>query len=206
MPFDRLRRREFVMLLGGAAAAWPLVSSAQQPPPAQVGYLDTESLERRRATVAGVHRGLEQSGYVEGRNLNVLYRWADDRLERLPGLAADLVGHQVAVIIAVPDASALAAKAATKSTPIVFLVGANPVNTGLVTSLSRPGANLTGIYSLSIEMAAKRLELLHELLPSATTLGYLVNPANAVVTETETTEMQVAAHNRGLRLFSMPVT
>ncbi len=153
MHFGQIKRREFITLISGAAA-WPLAARAQQPGTAVIGYLDTESLETRRATVAGIHRGLMESGYVEGHNLNVVYRWAENRLERLAGLAADLVGRQVAVIVAVPDASALAAKEATKSTPIVFLVGANPVDTGIVTTLNRPGGNLTGIYSLSIEMAA----------------------------------------------------
>ena len=202
MHFGQIKRREFITLLSGAAA-WPLAARAQQPGTAVIGYLDTEFVRNATGDRRGDSSRLDGSGYVEGHNLNVVYRWAENRLERLAGLAADLVGRQVAVIVAVPDASALAAKEATKSTPIVFLVGANPVDTGIVTTLNRPGGNLTGIYSLSIEMAAKRLELLHELLPAATSMAYLVNPANEVVADTETREMQVAARNRGVRLVTV---
>ena len=202
MHFGQIKRREFITLLSGAAA-WPLAARAQQPGTAVIGYLDTEMLRNATGDRRGDSSRLDGSGYVEGHNLNVVYRWAENCLERLAGLAADLVGRQVAVIVAVPDASALAAKEATKSTPIVFLVGANPVDTGIVTTLNRPGGNLTGIYSLSIEMAAKRLELLHELLPAATSMAYLVNPANEVVADTETREMQVAARNRGVRLVTV---
>jgi putative ABC transport system substrate-binding protein len=195
-----MRRREFIAGLGGAAA-WPLAARAQQSAVPVIGYLDTGSLETRRATVAGVHHGLSETGFVEGRNLEVVYRWAEDRLERLPSLAADLVHRQVAVIVAIPDQAALAAKAATNSTPIVFLVGVHPDEIGLVTSLHRPGSNLTGISSLSTEMAAKRLQLLREFLPAATSIAFLVNPANPAVAETESREMLVVAGTLGVHLL-----
>jgi putative ABC transport system substrate-binding protein len=195
-----MQRREFITGLG-SAAAWPVVARAQQPPVPVVGYLDASWLETSRERVAAVHRGLSETGYVEGRNLAVEYRWADDRLDRLPALAADLVRRQVAVIVAVPTPAALAAKAATKSIPIIFGIGADPVEIGLVASLNRPGGNLTGIANLSIAVAAKRLGLLHELLPAATVIAYLVNPANPVFAEPETKELQVAARTLGVRLL-----
>jgi len=195
-----MKRREFIAGLG-SAAAWPIAARAQQPALPVVGYLDTGSLATRRATVAGVLRGLSETGYFVGRNLEVVYRWAEDRLERLPSLVADLVRRQVAVIIAVPDQAALAAKAGTKSMPIVFLIASNPVETGLVTSLNLPSGNLTGISTLSIEMEAKRLQLLHELVPAATAIGFLVNPTNPAVAETETREMQDAARALGVHLL-----
>jgi putative tryptophan/tyrosine transport system substrate-binding protein len=147
-----MRRREFIAGLG-SAPAWPLAARAQRTTVPLVGYLDTGSLETRREVVAALHRGLSQTGYVEGRNLAVEYRWAEDRLDRLPALAAELVRRQVAVIVAAPTPAALAAKAATKSIPIVFSTGADPVETGLVASLNRPGGNLTGISNLDIASA-----------------------------------------------------
>jgi putative ABC transport system substrate-binding protein len=182
--------------------AWPLTAPAQQAMPA-IGYLDAGSLGAviRKQGVAAVHRGLSESGYVEGRNLAVEYRWAEGRTDQLPGLAADLVRRQVAVIFAWGTPSALAAKAATKSIPIVFIMGADPVEAGLVASLNRPGGNLTGISVLNITVAAKRLELLHELVPAATSIAYLVNPITAVYAETETRELLIAARILGVRLL-----
>jgi len=197
-----MKRRQFIAGLGGAAAAWPLVARAQQPAVPVIGYLDPGSLETRREVVTAVHRGLSEIGYVEGRNLAVEYRWAEDRLDRLPGLADDLVRRQVAVIVAPGSTpAALAAKAATKSIPIVFEIGVNPIDAGLVASLNRPGGNATGMSSLSIGVTAKRLELLHELLPTATALAYLVNPASPAFADIETRELQVAAHTLGVRLL-----
>jgi ABC-type uncharacterized transport system substrate-binding protein len=197
-----MNRRAFISALGGAAASsclWPLAARAQQQPRI-IGYLDTSSREARRATVAGILRGLSETGYVEGRNLDVVYAWAEEHLERLSSLADDLVRRRVGAIIAVPDQSAVAAKAATKSIPVVFLLAANPVEARLVSSLNRPDGNATGVVSLSIEMAVKRLEVMHELVPAATSMAYLVNPSNPIVTENETREMQVAARTIGIHL------
>jgi putative ABC transport system substrate-binding protein len=195
-----MNRREFIAGLGGAVA-WPLTARAQQPGMPVIGYLDAGSLETRRDAVAAFHRGLSETGYVEGRNVAVEYRWAEDHLDRLPALAADLVRRQVAVVVALPVPSALAAKAATKSIPIVFQVGVDPVEVGLVASLNRPGGNLTGIYNLNTAVVAKRLQLLHELVPAATSIAFLVNPTNAVAAETQTRELQAAARILGVRLL-----
>ena len=178
-----------------------MVARAQQPAMPVIGYLDAGSLETRRENVAALHHGLSETGYFEGRNLAVEYRWAENRLDRLPALAADLVRHQVAVIIATPTPAAVAAKAATQSIPIVFTTGADPVEIGLVASLNRPGGNLTGMANLTTAVAAKRLALLHELMPAATLIAYLVNPTNPVFAEPETKELQAAARTLGVRLL-----
>jgi putative ABC transport system substrate-binding protein len=197
-----MKRRTFIAGLG-SAAAWPVVARGQAAMPV-IGYLDPGSLEMRREVVAGVHRGLAETGYVEGRNLAVEYRWGEDHLERLPALATDLVRRQLAVIVAPGSTpAALAAKAATKSIPIVFLTGANPVEIGLVASLNRPGGNLTGITSLNVEVAAKRLELLHKLVPTATSIANLVNPTNPAFAEPEMRELQAASQILGLRLLNV---
>jgi putative tryptophan/tyrosine transport system substrate-binding protein len=175
--------------------------SAQQPAMRVIGYLEAGSLERTRENVAAVQRGLSESGYVEGRNLTVEYRWAEDHLERLPALVDDLVRRQVAVIVVTTTPAVFAAKAATKSIPIVFSMGADPVETGLVASLNRPGGNITGIYNLNTTVEAKRLQLLHELVPAATSIAFLVNPTNAVIAEAQTRELQIAARTLGLRLL-----
>jgi putative tryptophan/tyrosine transport system substrate-binding protein len=196
-----VRRREFIAGLG-STAAWPVVARAQQQAAMPViGYLDPGSLETRRETLAAVHRGLSETGYAEGRNLAIEYRWGDYRLERLPALANDLVRRQVAVIVVTSTPAALAAKAATKSIPIVFEMGSDPVETGLVASLNRPGGNLTGISSLTAAVTAKRLELLHELMPAATLFACLVDPTDAVVAEAETRDLQAAARILGVRLL-----
>jgi putative tryptophan/tyrosine transport system substrate-binding protein len=195
-----MKRRQFIAGLV-SAAAWPLAARAQQPAMPVIGYLDGGSLDTTRENVEAFHRGLSETGYVEGRNLAVEYRWAEDRLERLPGLAADLVRRQVAVIVARTTPAALAAKAATKSIPIVFTMGSDPIETGLVASLNRPGGNITGISNLDDAVVAKRLELLHELMPAARSIAYLVNPTNAVFAETETRELQTAARILGVRLL-----
>jgi putative ABC transport system substrate-binding protein len=173
-----MRRRDFITLLGGAAA-WPLAAHAQQRPAMPViGYIEAGSLATASDRLVAVHRGLSEIGYVEGRNLAIEYRWGEDHLDRLPALADDLVHRQVAAIIALTTVVAMAAKAATKSIPIAFSSGADPVETGLVASLNRPGGNLTGFYSFIDTVAAKRLELLHEMVPAATLIGYLVDPTN----------------------------
>jgi putative tryptophan/tyrosine transport system substrate-binding protein len=194
-----VRRREFIAGLGGAVA-WPLAARAQRPAVPVIGCLNPGSLDTTRELVAAVHRGLSSIGYVEGRNLAVEYRWAEYRSDRLTVLVDDLVRRQVAVILAVASAARVA-KAATKTIPIVFVSGNDPVATGLVASLNRPGGNLTGISILNTAVAAKRLELLHELVPTASLLAFVANTTRATGPETETRELQVAAATLGVRLL-----
>jgi putative tryptophan/tyrosine transport system substrate-binding protein len=198
-----MRRREFIAGLGGAAA-WPVAAWAQQPAIPVIGYLSDGSRETRRDYLAPFLRGLAEIGYVEGRDVTIEYRWAEDRNDRLPDLAADLVRRQVAVI-ATPNgtAAALAAKGATESIPVVFLVGADPVQVGLVGSLNRPGGNLTGVVSLSGELGAKRLELLHEAVPAATLIAYLTNPTNPIYANAEALSVQAAAGPLGVGLLTL---
>jgi ABC-type uncharacterized transport system substrate-binding protein len=173
-------RREFVALLGGAAVTWPLVARAQQPAMPVVGFLSgsNRSYYESAGLIAAFHQGLHEAGFVERQNLAIAFRWADNRNERLPALVAELVDLQVAVLVAAGGPPSVAAKAATTSIPIVFLTAVNPVETGLVTSLSRPGGNLTGVTLLSVELAAKKLQLLHELVPTATNIALLINSTN----------------------------
>jgi putative tryptophan/tyrosine transport system substrate-binding protein len=175
-----VRRREFITLLGGGAAAWPLAARAQQPAMPVIGYLNNGSPESDASRLTGLRRGLNEIGYVEGRNFVIEYRWAGNQADRLPALAADLVQLRVTVIVAAGLLPALAAKAATTSIPIVFSVAADPVQLGLVASLNRPGGNLTGTNSLIGELGAKGLAVLHELMPSIATIGFLENPNNPV--------------------------
>jgi putative ABC transport system substrate-binding protein len=202
-----MRRREFIAGIGGAAI-WPVIGLAQQSAVPAIGFLHTGARDAAGGAmiVAAVRRGLFETGYVEGRNLNIEYRWAQDHLERLPELAADLVRRQVAAIIVATTPAALAAKAATRSIPVVFSIGTDPVYSGLVASLNRPGGNLTGVYNLNNEVAAKRLEVLHEIVPAATLFAYLVNPANPAFAETETREMSAAAGKLGVNLLILNVT
>ena len=175
-----MRRREFITLLGGGAVAWPLAAGAQQPAMPVIGYLNNGSPESDASRLTGLRRGLNEIGYVEGRNFVIEYRWAGNQADRLPALAADLVQLRVTVIVAAGLLPALAAKAATTSIPIVFNVAADPVQLGLVASLNRPGGNLTGTNSLIGELGAKGLAVLHELMPSIATIGFLENPNNPV--------------------------
>jgi putative ABC transport system substrate-binding protein len=196
-----MKRREFITLLGGAAVAWPIAASAQQPTMPVIGVLDVELPELRilpdRARAFG--RGLSEAGFVEGQNIATEYWWADGRSDQLPALAAELVHRQVAVIVATGVAAALAAKSATQTIPIVFFTGVNPVAFGIVASLNRPGGNLTGVTSLFDEVAPKRLELMHELVPTATTMALLVNPSNPNA-EAQSRDMQAAGRTLGLQL------
>jgi putative tryptophan/tyrosine transport system substrate-binding protein len=198
-----MKRREFITLLGGASAApilRPLAARAQQPAMPVIGFMHSGSADAFAPQVSAFQQGLKDSGYVEGQNVAIEYRWADGRSDRLATLAADLVRRQVAVIAAFGGNNpTLAARAATGSIPIVFNTGADPVRSGLVSSLSRPGGNVTGVSFLVEELGAKTLGLLHELVPKATTIGVLVNPGNPEV-EREVTTMQEAARTLGLQL------
>jgi putative ABC transport system substrate-binding protein len=196
-----MKRREFITLLGGAAAAWPLVARAQQPAIPVIGFLDTRSPEAVVERLRRFRQGLKDTGYVEGENVAIEYRWGQNQMDRLPQLAAELVRRQVAVIVTTGGvATSFAAKAATTTIPIVFGVPEDPVRLGLVASLARPGGNLTGINFFNSELVAKRLELLRELVPGATRVAVLVNPANAVNTETTLRDVEAAARVMGLQI------
>ena len=192
-------RREFIALLGGATA-WPLAVRAQQSAIPVIGYLNLGSPESDAFRLTGLRRGLHQAGYVEeGRNFVIEYRWAANQADRLPALAADLVQLRMRVIVAAGVLPALAAKAATTSIPIVFSIAADPVQLGLVASLNRPGGNLTGVNALVGEFGAKTLSLLHELVPSAATVGFLENPNNPIFQLT-TRDVLAAAPAIGLKV------
>src|SRR5471032_2626970 len=192
-----MRRRQFIGIISGAAA-WSLTARAQQPAMPVIGYLSSRSPGETVALIAAFKKGLGEAGYVEGENVAIEYRWAENQYDRLPALAADLVRRQVAVIAANSPA-ALPAKAATTTIPIVFTSGLDPVAVGLVASLNRPGGNLTGIASLNVEIGPKRLELLRELVPTATIFALLINPTNPYV-QTLSSDLQAAARTLGLQL------
>ncbi len=195
-----MKRREFMTLLGGAAVAWPLAGRAQQGERMPViGFLDSTSPDTYADLLRAFRQGLKDTGYVEGENVAIVYRWAENQIDRLPELAAELVRRQIAVIVAGAPPSTFAAKAATTTIPIVFGVGVDPVQAGLVASLARPGSNLTGINFFSTELAAKRLELLRELVPTATRVAVLVNPANAAIAESTLRDVEAAARAMGLQ-------
>ena len=200
MYFGRLKRREFITLLGGAASL-PVAARAQQPAMPVIGFLGSESSTRSVNDLRAFHQGLRETGYVEGRNVAIEYRWADGQNDRVPALMADLMRHQVSVI-AVPGSTpaAIAAKAETTTIPIVFIVAADPVQVGLVASLNRPGGNLTGVVTLNVEMAPKRLELLHELFPHRTSFALLVNPTHPALAEAVVKGAQAEARTLGIEL------
>jgi putative ABC transport system substrate-binding protein len=194
-----MRRREFITLLGGAAA-WPLSARGQQPATPVIGFLSSGSPQSYAHVVAAFHQGLKEVGYVEGQNIAIEYRWAEEQYDRLPVLAAELVRRQVTVIATTGSPSAFAAKAATTTIPIVFEIGFDPVPVGLVVSLNRPSGNLTGVTNLGVEVGVKQLGLLHELVPTANTIALLANPTDRTLAETLLQEVLQAADALGLEL------
>jgi putative tryptophan/tyrosine transport system substrate-binding protein len=197
---SHIERRKFLATLGSAAAAWPLAARSQQAALPVVGYLNFGSPESDASRLTGLRRGLNQSGYVEGRNLVIEYRWAGNQPDRLPALAADLVQLPASAIVSPGLVATLAAKAATTSIPTVFVVSTDPVQLGLVASLNRPGGNLTGFNNVTSELGAKGLALLHELVPSTATIGFLENPNNPAAFELMRRDVLAAAHAIGLKV------
>jgi putative tryptophan/tyrosine transport system substrate-binding protein len=198
-----MRRREFIAIIGSAAAVWPRIARAQQPAMPIVGFVTGRSPEDSARLGAAFRKGLNQTGHVDGQNVMVEYHWLEGQYNRLPSLMADLVGRRVAVIAALVNAASLAAKAATTTTPIVFLVAEDPVSLGLVASLARPGGNMTGVNVLFAELVAKRLGLLHDLVPKAVRVAVLVNPTNASNAEATLREIPEAARGLGLQIQVM---
>jgi putative ABC transport system substrate-binding protein len=194
-----MNRREFITLIGGAAA-WPLAARAQQPGLPVVGFLNGFSFRASAETLAEFRQGLNDSGYVEHHNVGIEYQWAENQYDQLPSMAADLVRRHVALIFATPTAAALAAKAATKTIPVVFVTGNDPVQVGLVASLNRPGGNITGATFYVAQLASRQLELLRELVPKAVTVGVFVNPNALANAEPQIRDLQIAANALGLRL------
>jgi putative tryptophan/tyrosine transport system substrate-binding protein len=197
-----MRRREFITLLTIAAAARPSTASAQQPTKRLIGVLSNLSGDSFESVFPAFHRGLSETGYVEGQNVAIEYRYADGQIDRLPALAADLVNRKSAVLFAVANAAALAAKVATTTIPVVFVIGGNPVKLGLVGSLNRPAANITGITLFGTQLESKRLELLRELVPRATLFGVLTNPSQPASVDQET-EVEAAARALGLEVHTV---
>ncbi|MFZ1195375.1 MAG: ABC transporter substrate-binding protein [Pseudolabrys sp.] len=195
-----MKRREFIGLISGVAATWPLVVRAQQRAVPVIGYLSSASSQGHASYLAGFHEGLREGGFIEGQNVTIEYRWANGQYQRLPELAADLVRRHVALIAAGSTPAALAAKAATTTIPIVFEMAGDPVRIGLVAGLDRPGGNVTGVANMNIQMTPKRLQLLHEAVPSAKVMALLVNPANSTVAETQSREAFSVAPTLGVDL------
>jgi putative ABC transport system substrate-binding protein len=197
-------RRQFMSALGGAAASWPLATRAQQQP--VIGFLNAASPQEYAPQLAAFLKGLDEAGYVDGHNVTIEYRWAEGRIDRLPAMAADLVQRHVDVIAATSTPAALAAKAATTTIPIAFETGSDPVQLGLVANLNRPGGNVTGVTQTNVEVAPKRLELLHELLPTTNVVGLLVNPTDPALSGPTTKETLSAARTLGLEVHVLNVS
>jgi putative ABC transport system substrate-binding protein len=195
-----MRRRDFIKAIAGSAAAWSIAAAAQQSTIPVIGFLNADSPQGYGRQLSAFLEGLGEKGYVDGRNVTIEYRWAESRLDRLPAMAADLVHRQVTVIAATSTPAALAAKAAATNIPIVFETGGDPVQLGLVARLNQPGGNVTGVTQLNWEILPKKLELLHELLPSARVIALLINPTDSVYAETQLREALAAAHTLGLDL------
>src|SRR5438874_2262568 len=193
-----IKRREFITLLGGAAAAWPLAARAQQPAMPMIGFLDTRSPDAIPERLRAYRQGLKEAGYIEGDNVTIVYRFAENQVDRLPELATDLVRRQVTMIATAGDDVALVAKQATTTIPIVFIVSQDPVRLGVVASVARPAGNVTGINFFAGELVAKRLEILRELVPGAARVAVLVNPASVANAETTVRDAEAAA--RAMRL------
>jgi putative ABC transport system substrate-binding protein len=193
-------RREFIALLGGAAAVWPIAARAQQPTIPVIGFLSSSTPDAFADNLRGFHQGLKDGGYVEGENVAIVYRWAENRPDLLPELVADLVRREVAVIATAGHDAAFAAKAATSVIPVLFIAGLDPVQLGLVASVARPGTNATGVNFLFTEVGTKRLELLRELLPGATRIAVLVSPANAATTAATLQDVEAAARSLALQI------
>jgi putative ABC transport system substrate-binding protein len=195
-----VRRRDFIKLVSGSVATWPLAAHAQQSPMPVIGFLGPGSAKSDAYRATAFRQGLNEAGFVEGQNLRIEYRWAEDQYDRLPTLAADLVRRQVAIIVATSTPAALAAKAATTTIPIVFETATDPVKHGLVASLNRPGRNVTGVTQSAEEVLPKRLQLMHEVLPTARVLALLVNPADPALAEPQAREARAVATKLGLEL------
>jgi putative tryptophan/tyrosine transport system substrate-binding protein len=201
-----MQRREFITLIGGAAAGWPLAARAQQPAMPVIGFLNSASPQPFENYVAGFRAGLKETGYVDGQNVVIEFRWAEGHYDQLPGMAADLVRRKVAVLVSTGGTpSVMAAKAATTTVPIVFTIGGDPVRFGIVTSLSRPGGNMTGVNMLAIQMETKRLGLLRALVPKAELIAILLNPNNPLATD-QMREIQEAARALGQQIHILPAS
>jgi len=201
-----MQRRRFLTLIGGAVAAWPLSARAQQSPMPVIGFINAASPQTYALMLSAFLKGLGETSYFENQNVRIEYRWAQGEIDRLPALVADLVHREVAVIAATGTPAALAAKAATTTIPIVFEIGSDPIRLSLVASLNQPGGNVTGIAQLSVEIAPKRLELLHEMIPTARTIALLADPTDPAVFEITTRGVQAAARNLGLELHVLNVS
>jgi putative tryptophan/tyrosine transport system substrate-binding protein len=198
----KIERREFITLLGGTAAAWPLAARAQQPAMPVIGVLHGVSAAQWADRMAGFHRGLGEAGFAEGRNVAIEHRWAEGQFDRLPAMAADLISRKVAVIsVGAPDVAVRAAMAATKTIPIVFETASDPVRAGFVSNLGRPEGNVTGVTLIGVELSAKRLELLHEVVPTATRIAILVNPNNPVLMQDIIQQSESALRHLGLEML-----
>ena len=195
MQFGQVKRREIITLLGGATVGWPLAARAQQPTIPVIGFLGSESPNLWASRLSAFRQGLGEVGFIEGRNVAIEYRWAEGQYDRLPALVSELVHRQVTLIATGTVPAVRAAKAATATIPIVFVTAGDPVTLGFVASLSRPGGNLTGVTYLGVEVGPKRLELLHELLPTRNMIALLVNPTNPTLAEVVTREAQDAARS-----------